>query len=68
MVTGSDAVAFVNDPPIIEIEGSVAIVHYRTGNVSPRAMSIRTLARASERVQKALRRHAAGEENIIVDD
>lgn len=61
--------AFVQEPPTIEISGGVALVRYRTGTLcAERAMSIPNLARAVDRAQRALKRHAAGEEIVIVDD
>lgn len=60
---------FIEEPPVIEITGGVAIIRYRTGNCcAERAFSIKTLARAGERVQRALRMHAAGDDHVIVDD
>jgi NaMN:DMB phosphoribosyltransferase len=60
--------AFIQEAPIIEIKGGVAIIRYRGDPQGDRAMSVRTLARALERGQRALQRHAAGEENVIVDE
>lgn len=62
----TDFAAFVQEPPIIEINANVAIIRHH--GISHRAMSVRTLSRISDRIQRALKRHAAGDENIIVDD
>jgi hypothetical protein len=58
--------AFIQEVPVVEISGGVAIVRHR--GEPERAMPVRTLSRFVERCQKALRRHAAGDENIIIDD
>lgn len=58
--------AFVHMPPIVEINSGVAIIHYES--LADRAMSVRNLQRAVDRCERALKRHAAGEQNIIVDD
>lgn len=57
---------FSNEPPIIEIRDEVAIIHHN-GQLE-RAMSVRSFTRWIDRGQKALRRHAAGEAHVIVDD
>jgi hypothetical protein len=64
----SDFAAFVHEPPVIEIDERIAIIRYRGGTTPERAMSVRNLQRASDRIQKALRLHAAGESHILVDD
>lgn len=56
---------FIHEPPVIEITAGVVIIRYRDGE---RAMSVKTLARAVDRGNRALQRHAAGDQNIIVDD
>jgi hypothetical protein len=66
MATDEKVAAFIKEPPTIEITGGIAVVRYSQGG--ERAMSVKTLARAVDRAQRALRRHAAGDENIIVDD
>jgi hypothetical protein len=63
----SEFAGFVTEPPIIEIgEDKIVAVRYR--GVPERVMSVRTLTRAVERGQRALRQHAAGEKYVIVDD
>lgn len=58
---------YLEEAPIIEINGGVAVARYVKARID-RAMSVRTLARTTERCRRALERHAAGEDNIIVDD
>lgn len=65
MVVLPELASFVHEPPIIEIAEKIAVVRHRGGG--ERAMSIRNLTRAGERIQRALRLHAAGEEHVIVD-
>lgn len=59
--------AFIDEPPIIEINGSIARIVYRRLD-NDRVMSVRTLKRIIERGTRALDRHATGEDHIIVDD
>lgn len=66
-LAGGGFAAFVNDAPIIEIKGGVAFVRYGNSGMD-RAMSIQTFTRAVERGQRALRKHAAGDEHVLVDD
>jgi hypothetical protein len=60
--------AFAQEPPVIEIKDRVAIIRYRGKEHCERAMSIRTLGRTVERAQLALRRHASGDEHIVIDE
>lgn len=65
----NEFIAFISEAPTIEISGGVAHVRDRSGNMRiDRAMSLKSLAKYVERGQRALKRHAEGDENIIVDD
>jgi NaMN:DMB phosphoribosyltransferase len=60
---------FTQEPPVIEIKDRIVVVRYRSGkDCIERAMSIRTLARIVERGKEALRRHATGDEHIVIDE
>lgn len=64
----SEFVAYVTEPPVIEINDRVARVKDRSGNVRiERAMSVRTLEKYRDRITIALDRFAAGDTDIIVD-
>jgi hypothetical protein len=58
--------AFIDEPPVIEINGSIVRINYR--RLDERVMSVRTLRRSVERGKRALERHATGEENIVIDE
>lgn len=65
----NSVIPFVSEPPTIRIYGDVAHVWDRSGSMgSERAMSISSFVKFIERGQRALRRRAAGDEVIIVDD
>lgn len=59
--------AFIDEPPVIKISGSIVKIIYGHAEMD-RVMSARTLRRAVERGKRALERHATGEDNIIVDE
>lgn len=59
--------AFIDEPPVIEINGSIVRINYRRSDIE-RVMSVRTLRRMVERGNRALERHATGEENIVIDE
>lgn len=59
--------AFIDEPPVIEINGGIVVVTYRKAGTQ-RAMSVRTLRRTVERGERALARHATGEDHITVDE
>lgn len=61
----TNPVSFIQQPPVIEIVGGVVLVR---DECIERAMSLSTLARVVDRGQRALKRHAAGETSVIVDD
>lgn len=70
MASGIDeVVSYVHEPAVVEISGGLVRFKYRSGNTPiEQCTSIRTATKLSDRIQRALRRHAAGEETIIVDD
>jgi hypothetical protein len=59
--------AFIDEPPTIEINGSIVRICYKRADIQ-RVMSVRTLKRMVERGSRALERHATGEENILIDE
>jgi hypothetical protein len=59
--------AFIDEPPVIEINGGIARISYRRADIE-RVMSVRTLRRVVERGKRALERHAAGDEHVVIDE
>lgn len=65
----NEFVAHITEAPTVEIRDGVAHVRDRSGNMRiDRAMSVRSFAKYVERGQRALERHAAGDDNVCIDD
>ena len=62
-------VVYLSEVPTVTIvAGVVHVIRYTgTGKVT-RAMSIKTLQKFRDRVDRALERYASGEQDVIVDD
>jgi NaMN:DMB phosphoribosyltransferase len=65
----TDVVVHLDGPPAVQIRKGVARVVDHTGGIRiERAMAVEDLAKYVERGRRALRQHADGADNIVVDD
>jgi hypothetical protein len=63
------SVAYTTEPPVISISGNVAQKTFRSGGRQIRlAMPVAVLRATRDRLNRALDRYAAGEEDILIDD
>ncbi len=65
----TDIVAHLDEAPVVQIRKGVGRIIDRSGRARiERTMSIQDMRVYYERVGRALERHAAGEQDVIVDD